>query len=121
MPRNYLSLLILPLFFCHAAGAMPSHVERGNLSLDNIPEATAELSAKVDAALSGRDATPLGWSPKGELLISTRFGEVAQLHVVEKAEGTRRQITFLPDPIVEAAFSPDPHTARLLLFERRGR
>ena len=108
MLRNYSFLWILPLFFCNSAGAAPSHVERGNLIFDNIPEAPVELSAKVDAALSGRDATPLGWSPKGELLISTRFGEVAQLHLVEKAEGARRQMTFLQDPIGEAAFSPDP-------------
>lgn len=108
MPRNYLSSLILPVFFFNPAVAATSHVERGSLVFDNIPEASAELSTKVDAYLSGRDATPLGWSPKGELLISTRFGEVAQLHVVEKPDGSRRQITFLHEPIKEAAFSPDP-------------
>ena len=114
MPRNYLYSLISSAFFLNYATAASTHVERGNLIFDSIPEPSAELSAKVDAAFSGRDATPLGWSPTGELLISTRFGEVAQLHVVEKPGGARRQITFLHEPITEGAFSPDP--ARLAYF-----
>lgn len=108
MPGNYLSLLIFPILFSSSAVAATSHVERGSLIFDDIPEPSVELSAKVDAYLSGREATPLGWSPKGGLLISTRFGEVSQLHVLDKPEGARRQITFLHDPITEAAFSPDP-------------
>ena len=62
----------------------------------------------MDAYLSARQATPLGWSPKGQLLIATRFGDVDQLHLVEQAGGARRQLTFLHEPITEAAFSPDP-------------
>ena len=58
--------------------------------------------------LAARQATPLGWSPRGQPLISTRFGDVEQLHVVEQAAGERRQLTFLYEPITEAEFSPDP-------------
>ncbi len=85
-----------------------SQVERGSLTFDNIPEAPAELVDKLDAYLNARQATPLGWSPRGQLLIATRFGDVDQLHLVEHAGGARRQLTFLHEPVTEAAFSPDP-------------
>jgi dipeptidyl aminopeptidase/acylaminoacyl peptidase len=107
-----LSILTLLLLTSGASGA--SRVERGNLIFDNIPDATAELTDSVDGYLSARQATPLGWSPKGQLLISTRFGDVEQLHVVEQAAGERRQLTFLHEPISEAEFSPDP--ARIGFF-----
>jgi dipeptidyl aminopeptidase/acylaminoacyl peptidase len=100
------SMLPLLLLTFDASGA--SRVERGNLIFDNIPDAPAELTDVVDGYLSARQATPLGWSPKGQLLISTRFGDVDQLHVVEQAAGERRQLTFLHEPITEAEFSPDP-------------
>ena len=83
-------------------------VERGNLIYDNIPDAQPELRDKLDAYLNARQATPLGFSPKGALLISTRFGDVDQLHLVERPGGERRQLTFLREPVTKAAFSPDP-------------
>jgi dipeptidyl aminopeptidase/acylaminoacyl peptidase len=102
----WLSILPLLLFSLGASGA--PRVERGNLIFDNIPDAPAELMDSVDGYLSARQATPLGWSPRGQLLISTRFGDVEQLHLVEQAAGERRQLTFLHEPITEADFSPDP-------------
>ena len=96
-------------------GRVP-RVERGNLIFDNIPRRLPPSSARLGGRLpqSARQATPLGWSPKGQLLISTRFGDVEQLHVVEQAAGERRQLTFLHEPITEAEFSPDP--ARIGFF-----
>jgi dipeptidyl aminopeptidase/acylaminoacyl peptidase len=108
MTRIYLCLLILtPLFLDSSAAAAP-RIERGNLIFDNIPEAPPALSDQLDAQLSARQAAPLGWSPKGQLLISTRFGDVDQLHLVERAAGERRQLTFLREPVTQATFSPDP-------------
>src|SRR5271154_2463146 len=90
------------------SGFAATRVEHGTLSFDNIPAAPAELSEKLDGYLSARQASPLGWSPKGQLLISTRFGDVEQLHLVERAMGDRRQLTFMHEPIHQGAFSPDP-------------
>jgi dipeptidyl aminopeptidase/acylaminoacyl peptidase len=95
------------LAFGTSAGAL-TRVERGSLTFENIPEPTAELTEKLNAYLSARQATPLGFSPKGQLLISTRFGDVDQLHLVERPGGDRRQLTFFNEPITQAAFSPDP-------------
>jgi dipeptidyl aminopeptidase/acylaminoacyl peptidase len=108
MTRIYLLLLMaLPFVSAVPASALP-RVERGNLIFDNIPEPAPGLSEKLDAYLNARQATPLGFSPKGQLLISTRFGDVDQLHLVERPAGERRQLTFLREPISQAAFSPDP-------------
>jgi dipeptidyl aminopeptidase/acylaminoacyl peptidase len=108
MTRIYLLLLLAsPFLFDAPAVALP-RVERGNLIFDNIPEPAAGLSEKLDGYLNARQATPLGFSPKGQLLITTRFGDVDQLHLVARPGGERRQLTFLREPITQAAFSPDP-------------
>ncbi len=102
------------------APAMAARVERGNLIFDNIPQPSAELTDKLDAYLNSRQALPLGFSPKGQLLIATRFGDVDQLHLVEKPGGERRQLTFRHEPITHAAFSPDPGRSALLFLEDAG-
>ena len=102
-----LLLSAAPFLLAAPAAALP-RLERGNLIFDNIPEAAPGSSEKLDAYLSARQATPLGFSPKGQLLIATRFGDVDQLHLVERPAGERRQLTFLREPITQAAFSPDP-------------
>jgi dipeptidyl aminopeptidase/acylaminoacyl peptidase len=107
--RPLLLLAASSLFF--NAGLAATRLERGTLTFDNIPDAPADLVEKLDGYLSGRQAVPLGWSPKGQLLITTRFGEVNQLHLLERAAGDRRQLTFLREPIYRAAFSPDPGRA----------
>ena len=106
MTRNYLCLLFLAPLFCISTGSAASRVERGNLLFDNVPEAPAATADALDGYLSAREATPLGWSPAGQLLIATRFGDVEQLHVVEQPGGARRQVTFRHEPITEASFSP---------------
>src|SRR5271169_2886748 len=108
MCRIYLSLLLAALYLAGTPAAAFSRVERGNLTFENIPQAPAEFAEKLDGYLNARQATPLGWSPKGQLLIATRFGDVEQLHMVEQPGGARRQLTFLHEPITEAAFSPNP-------------
>src|SRR5271169_5832129 len=108
MNRTNSSLLLAAALLANSHAFASSHVERGNLTFDNIPEAPAELLDKLDAYTNARQATVLGWSPKGQLLIATRFGDVDQLHLVEQAGGARRQLTFLHEPVTEASFSPDP-------------
>jgi len=120
MTRINLWSSILPLVLLTFGASGASRVERGSLIFDNIPDAPAELSDALDGYLSARQATPLGWSPKGQLLISTRFGDVEQLHLVEQAAGERRQLTFLHEPITEAEFSPDPSRAGFFFLKDVG-
>jgi dipeptidyl aminopeptidase/acylaminoacyl peptidase len=120
MTRIYLWLLMLTPWGLQLPASAASRIERGELIFDNVPEASAELSDKVDAYLSARQATPLGWSPKGQLLISTRFGDVDQLHLVEKPAGERRQLTFLREPVMRAVFSPDPARSAYVFLKDTG-
>src|ERR1700678_279093 len=120
MTRIYLLLLLgAPLLWAPAASGLP-RIERGTLIFDNIPEPDAGLSEKLDAYLSAREAAPLGFSPKGQLLIVTRFGDVDQLHLVERPAGERRQLTFLRDAIKHGAFSPDPLRSAYLYLKDVG-
>jgi dipeptidyl aminopeptidase/acylaminoacyl peptidase len=119
MNRLYLLLFAAPLLANVAASAV-SRVERGNLIFENVPEVPADIAGKLDGYLHARQATPLSWSPKGQLLIATRFGDVDQLHLVETAGGARRQLTFLREPITQAAFSPDPARSAYVYLKDSG-
>ncbi len=122
MIRIYLLPLLLAPFLFPTPAAALSRVERGGLILDNVPDPAADLTDKLDAYLSARQAAPLGFSPKGQLLISTRFADVDQLHLLERPGGARRQLTFLREPVSQAAFSPDPgRSAYVYLRDAGGR
>jgi dipeptidyl aminopeptidase/acylaminoacyl peptidase len=111
MSRSFLlSLLAAPLLSVSAASA-PAIVS-GNLIVTGIPEQsalTADQANKLDAYLSARQARPQGFTGKGQVLIATRFGDVDELHVVDRAQGARRQLTFTHEPILSGAFSSDPN------------
>ncbi len=120
MRRIFLLLAIAAPLIVDSAGSATLAAVRDNLVFDNIPEPPSGSTEQLDAYLSARQATPLGWSPKGQLLIATRFGDVDQLHVVERAGGERRQITFLRDPIAYGAFSPDPNRSAIVFSKDVG-
>jgi dipeptidyl aminopeptidase/acylaminoacyl peptidase len=115
-------ICILPLLASLLATTATAAVrtERGTLTYDNIPAVPAEIVDKLAAYLNARQATPLGWTPKGQLLISTRFGDVPQLHLVDAAGGARRQLTFQREPITQAAFSPDPGRSAYVYLKDEG-
>ncbi|HEX4150844.1 MAG TPA: prolyl oligopeptidase family serine peptidase [Steroidobacteraceae bacterium] len=114
-------IFVLPLLAAAVSFASPVRAAlptiRGDLIYDGIPDRPPEAADTLDAYLSARQATPLGFTPKGQLLIVTRFGEVDQLHLVDHPLGARRQITFLSEPVTRAAFSPDAGRDAFL-FER---
>lgn len=74
-------------------------VEDGNLIYENIPPITAELRASLRQYQNTRGAFFQDWSAREGLVISTRFGEVSQLHRVSAAGGSRYQITFYDEPV----------------------
>jgi dipeptidyl aminopeptidase/acylaminoacyl peptidase len=120
MNRIYLLPLLAASLLADSRAFAVTHVERGNLTFENIPQAPAEFTEKLAGYLDARQATPLGWSPKGQLLIATRFADVEQLHLVEQPGGARRQLTFLHEPITEAAFSPDSARSAYVFLKDSG-
>ncbi len=82
--------------------------ESGNLVLENIPEASAQMLERLDQYQNVRSAAFADWDAKGEgILISTRFGDVAQIHAVQRPGGYRQQLTFEREPIGGATVCPD--------------
>ncbi|MGQ0620596.1 MAG: S9 family peptidase [Panacagrimonas sp.] len=85
-----------------ATDATPARVERGNLVLDGIPEIPTALAERLNQFQQTRGASLEGWLPGGGILITTRFGETAQVHRVDMPGGARHQLSFYPEPIAQA-------------------
>jgi dipeptidyl aminopeptidase/acylaminoacyl peptidase len=78
-----------------------------NLVVEGVPAHPAELQADAGRYLEFRAASFNSWHPtKRELLISTRFGDQAQLHVVKMPGGARRQLTFTLEPVGGGGWQP---------------
>ena len=76
------------------------------VELRYVPEIPAADAKSVAPYLEMRTASFLGWHPKRrEMLISTRFGESAQLHAVKQPGGDRRQLTFFKDAVASGKFT----------------
>jgi dipeptidyl aminopeptidase/acylaminoacyl peptidase len=70
------------------------------LTADGIPPVPDALSAKSRPYMESRGAGFAGWNARdGSMLISTRFGNVSQLHSVAMPMGMRRQISFEAEPV----------------------
>jgi dipeptidyl aminopeptidase/acylaminoacyl peptidase len=83
--------------------------ESGNLVLENIPEPTNQLLERLDQYQNVRTASFADWDATGKgILISTRFGNVAQIHYIAQPGGYRQQVTFEREPIGSASVCPDP-------------
>lgn len=78
-----------------------------NLVVEGVPPIPAELKADVARYLEFRAASFNSWHPaRREMLITTRFADSSQLHLVKMPGGARRQITFLPEPVAGGSFQP---------------
>jgi dipeptidyl aminopeptidase/acylaminoacyl peptidase len=105
------SLLLLPL--TAAAGqsgnppAAPAVVEKpAALTAEGIPAVPADLAMRSRPYMEFRTAGFSGWNARDRsMLITTRFGNVNQLHRVAGPLGDREQLTFEAEP-VRGSWSP---------------
>jgi len=107
--RRSLYALAFTLATASAFAAEPNAVERqevGNRISENVPAIPAELVERLNRYQNTRGASLAGWLQDGSLLISTRFGETAQVHRVRMPMGMREQITFYPEPVRGVATRP---------------
>jgi dipeptidyl aminopeptidase/acylaminoacyl peptidase len=78
-----------------------------NLVIDGVPGIPAALPADVRRYTEARAASLSDWHPiRREMLIATRFGNTAQVHVVRMPLGARTQLTFFDEPVGGASFDP---------------
>ena len=112
-----LKLLLTIVLSGLAYSSVAAVEERGNLVLDNIPPVDTPLTARLDDYMNARGASFVDWLPDGQLLITTRFGDVEQLHRVAIPLGAREQLTFFREPVTVAR-SPQSAVAPGFVFLR---
>ncbi|MCA1580546.1 MAG: S9 family peptidase [Acidobacteria bacterium] len=84
-----------------------SIVPNENLVVEGIPPVPAAIAEAVRPYTESRAAGFASWHPtRREMLITTRFADTAQVHLVKMPGGARRQLTFFPDRVGGAAFQP---------------
>jgi len=105
-------ILILLLLAAPPVAPSPAPVPRvtkGTITTEFVPDVPAPLAEKLERYLNVRRADLVGWDHAGSgLFITTRFGNVNELHRVDKPLGMRRQLTFVAEGIDGFAPSPDP-------------
>ncbi len=78
-----------------------------NLVTEGVPPIPASLAATVARYTDFRAASLQDWHPtKREMLISTRFADTTQIHRVSMPGGARYQLTFFPDRVAGARYTP---------------
>jgi dipeptidyl aminopeptidase/acylaminoacyl peptidase len=103
------ALLALPLTAALAqeSAAPPAAVEKpAALVADGIPPVPADLAARTRPYMEFRTAGFAGWNSRDRsMLITTRFGNTAQIHRVATPMGAREQLSFEAEP-VQGGWSP---------------
>jgi len=88
------------------AAAPPAVEKPAALTADGIPPVPAALAARTRPYMEFRTAGFSGWNPRDRsMLITTRFGNTAQLHQVATPMGARQQISFEAEPL-NGSWSP---------------
>jgi dipeptidyl aminopeptidase/acylaminoacyl peptidase len=80
--------------------------EAGQLVMQNVPEASTALRERLVQYNNTRAASFQDFTPDGGILISTRFGDTAQIHAVAMPMGARTQLTYYAEPVGGAAVRP---------------
>ncbi|HXN53010.1 MAG TPA: alpha/beta family hydrolase [Candidatus Acidoferrum sp.] len=108
------SALLILFFEAHFASAgHPQQQDdalhpRENLVLENVPPIPMPLVGSAGRYTTFREAALADWHPsQREMVISTRFAEVPQLHLLASPNGARQQLTFLDEEITTARFDPE--------------
>jgi len=77
------------------------------LTVEGIPAIPAAIAQQADRYTQVPSAGFLDWHPsRREMLISTRFADVPQVHRVVMPGGARTQLTFFPDRVAGARYEP---------------
>jgi dipeptidyl aminopeptidase/acylaminoacyl peptidase len=102
--RSVIASLILTTVLAAQSGEV---VPNENLVVDGIPKIPASIAESVDRYNNIRSANLASWHPtRREMLIATRFADVAEIHRVTMPGGARSQLTFYPDAVTGAQYEP---------------
>jgi dipeptidyl aminopeptidase/acylaminoacyl peptidase len=107
---SYGPALVASLLF--AGAGLPAAAEdeikpNENLVAEGIPSLPASLAETVARYTEFRPAAFQDWHPtRREMLITTRFADTNQVHLVKLPGGARTQLTFFPDRVRSASYPP---------------
>jgi dipeptidyl aminopeptidase/acylaminoacyl peptidase len=103
-----LAISFLTVFLSQVASAQnPTISPNENLVVEGVPPIPALLAETVERYSNFRGASLASWDPqRREMLISTRFADVPEIHLVKMPGGARIQMTFYPDAVRQAQFNP---------------
>src|SRR5947208_16872667 len=105
--NRFVCLFLLVFLTAPAFPQNPEIVPNENLVVEGIPKIPASLAETVERYTNFRGASLDSWDPvKREMLISTRFADTAQIHLVKMPGGARTQLTFYPDSVRGEQYSP---------------
>ena len=103
IPRLLAVLLLTTLGWAQNDQIVPNE----NLAVEGVPPIPTAIAAGAERYSNFRGASLTSWHPeRREMLISTRFADVSEIHLVKMPGGDRSQLTFYPDPVAAAQFNP---------------
>lgn len=110
-------LVLLALLAAVALGQNGVIVPTDNLVAEGITPIPSSMVEDIRRYTEFRGAGLSSWHPtRREMLISTRFGDSNQVHLVKFPGGDRKQITFYPERAVGASYQPT--TGDYFVFSR---
>ncbi len=84
-----------------------STANNDNLIMEDVPEIPAAVVDSLNRYQNVRSASFTGWTMDGSgIYISTRFGDLNQIHRVDMPGGARHQLTFFDEPVYGVSRQP---------------
>ena len=108
MKKSFYSLFILFFTLDIISEVTSTSLNNGQLILEDIPVIPQRISDDISRYQNIRSGSFQNFNEDGtEMYISTRFGNVSQLHKVKKPGGARFQLTYFEEPIGSINRQPD--------------
>jgi dipeptidyl aminopeptidase/acylaminoacyl peptidase len=116
--RKLVRLFALPLLLVSLAVGQSDTVNPNeNLVVEGIPPISSSLASSVERYSNFRSASLQDWNPgRREIMITTRFADTNQLHLVKMPAGARTQLTFFSEPVANARY--EPVSGKFLVFSK---
>ena len=108
--KKLLAASVAVLALAAAVPASAQQVERREMGaqiLENVPVAPPAIRESLARYQNARSAYFDDWTADGGMVVTTRFGNTNQLHLVAAPGADRSQITFYDEPVGSASTLPN--------------
>ncbi len=109
-PRIILIVSFLLIFISPFSLAEVSRTEanNGNIVMEDVPAIPPEIISDLNRYQNVRSAGFRAWTEEGDgIFVTTRFGDVSQIHHVGHPGGARTQLTFFDEPTGGVSRQPE--------------